>query len=115
MRSLAIVAALVLSASAYGALPGVVEIKSAPERMTDAELSTLHDPRLSHAHVVSLGETLHSSSGLLKQQTRLIRYLVAKHGYRLVVWENPTLRSVELAKWVSSCTQAVTPPPVEVL
>src|SRR5687768_9064902 len=37
------------------------------------------------------------------------------HGFRLIVWENPTLRSLELARWVSSCTKARTPAPVDVL
>ena len=32
---------------------------------------------------------------MLRIQTRLIRYLVERHGLRLIVWENPTLRSLE--------------------
>lgn len=58
---------------------------------------------------------MHGSSGFLRVQTRLIRYLVLNHGFRLIVWENPTLRSLELARWVSSCTKGKTAAPIEVL
>jgi erythromycin esterase-like protein len=109
------VVALTLSTSVFAALPGVTEFKTAPEQLTDADLSTLLNARVAPADVVALGETVHGSSGLLKIQTRLIRYLVSRHGYRLIVWENPTLRSLELARWVASCTTSKTAPPVDVL
>ena len=115
VKSLALVIAFVLSASVSAALPGVTDFRTGPEQITDAELSTLLAARVASADVVALGETVHGSSGFLRIQTRLIRYLVVNHGFRLIVWENPTLRSLELARWVSSCTKAKTPAPVDVL
>ncbi len=105
----------ILSTSAWGALPGVTEFRTSPERITDAELSALLGSRVGSADVVALGESVHGSSAMLKIQTRLIRYLVEKHGFRLIVWENPALRSLELGRWVSSCTTAKTPAPIDVL
>jgi erythromycin esterase-like protein len=110
-----ILALLLLTSSAWAALPGVTEIKTPPEKIADAELAPLLDKRIAATDVVALGETVHASSGLLKVQTRLIRYLVEKHGFRLIVWENPPLRSLELARWVSSCTTSKTAPPIDVL
>ncbi|MGZ8198509.1 MAG: hypothetical protein ACXWVP_09140, partial [Burkholderiales bacterium] len=115
MKSFVVLVALVLSTSALGALPGVTEFRTSPEQLTDARLSALLHARVASADVVALGETVHGSSGFLRIQTRLIRYLVVNHGFRLIVWENPALRSVELAEWVSSCTKAKTPAPIDVL
>jgi erythromycin esterase-like protein len=120
MFRLAFAITLVLSASAFGALPGVTELRTAPEMLTDGQLAPLLDARVAAADVVALGETVHGSSGLLRIQTRLIRYLVEKHGLRLIVWENPALRSLELAQWVASCATlkdaaAKSAAPIEVL
>jgi erythromycin esterase-like protein len=114
-KALVFVIALALSVSASGALPGVTELRVSPEQITDAELSTLLDARVTLADVVAVGETVHGSSRFLEIQTRLIRYLVEKHALRLIVWENPTLRSLELGRWVSSCATVQTPAPVDVL
>ena len=111
----AFIAALLLSTSAWGALPGVIELGTPPEKITDTQLAPLLDKRIAEAEVVALGETVHASSGFLKIQTRLIRYLVEKHGFRLIVWENPPLRSLELARWVSSCRTSKSAPPIDVL
>jgi erythromycin esterase-like protein len=110
-----ILALLLLSPSAWAALPGVTEFETPPEKIADAELAPLLDKRIAAADVVALGETVHASSGLLKIQARLVRYLVEKHGLRLIVWENPPLRSLELARWVSSCVASKTAPPIDVL
>jgi erythromycin esterase-like protein len=115
MKVFALAAAFILSTSAFGALPGVNEFRTSPEKITDAELSALLDARVAAADVVALGETVHGSSGFLRIQTRLVRYLVEKHGLRLIVWENPALRSLELAQWVASCANARTPAPIDVL
>ena len=115
MKSFAFVIAFILSTSVLGALPGVTEFRTSPEQLTDAELSALLDARVAAADVVALGETVHGSSGFLKIQTRLIRYLAEKHGLRLIVWENPALRSLELGQWVASCTTVKTPAPIAVL
>lgn len=115
MKSFAFVIALILSTSVFGALPGVTEFSTSPEQITDAELSALLDARVASADVVALGESVHGSSGFLKIQARLIRYLVENHGLRLIVWENPTLRSLEFGRWVSSCTTVRTPAPIDVL
>lgn len=115
MKLFAIVITLVLSTSVFGALPGVTEFGTSPEKVTDAELSGMLHARVVAADVVALGETVHGSSGLLRIQARLIRYLVEHHGFRLIVWENPTLRSLEFGRWVSSCATARTPAPIDVL
>lgn len=114
-QCLLLLAALVLSAPLYAALPGVTEFKSPPEKLNDAELSALLRERVAAADVIAIGETVHGSSALLGVQTRLLRYLVENHGLRLIVWENPALRSLELARWVAACTGARTPPPIAVL
>jgi erythromycin esterase-like protein len=113
-RWVAIIACF-LSTAAFGALPGVIELKTAPEQIADAELAKLLGARIAAADIVALGETVHGSSGFLRIQTRLIRYLVVNHSFRLIVWENPTLRSTELARWLSSCTKATSAPPIDVL
>ena len=113
--TVALAVAFILSTSAFGALPGVTEFHAPAEQITDAELSAVLDARVAAADVVALGETVHGSSGLLRIQTRLVRYLVEKHGLRLIVWENPALRSLELAQWVSSCATAKSTPPIDVL
>lgn len=108
-------AAMALSASLHAALPGVTEFKSPPEKLADAQLTALLRERVMAADVIAIGETVHGSSALLSVQTRLLRYLVENHGLRLIVWENPTLRSLELARWVSGCTAGKSPPPIDVL
>ncbi len=115
MKSFAALFAFLLSASVFGALPGVTEFSTTPEKISDAELSGLLRAHVAAADVVAIGETVHGSSGLLRVQTRLIRYLVTIHGLRLIVWENPTLRSLEFSRWVSSCTQTKTSAPIAVL
>lgn len=115
MRSLVFIVALVLNTCVFGALPGVTEFKTRPEKITDAELSALLRERIASADVIAIGETVHGSAGFLSVQTRLIRYLVMNHGLRLIIWENPTLRSLEFSRWVASCTQAKTPAPIAVL
>lgn len=122
MKCFALIVVMMLTAlpgaSARGALSGVTEFKTAPEKITDGELSALLRERVAAADVVAIGESVHGSAGFLAMQTRLIRYLVTQHGLRLLVWENPTLRSLELARWVSACTQSTptkTAPPVDVL
>ena len=115
MKLFALVFASILSTAAFGALPGVTEFRTTPERLSDAQLSTLLDARVASADVIALGESSHGSSGFLQIQTRLVRYLVEKHGFRLIAWENPALRSLELSEWVSSCTKGRTPAPIDVL
>lgn len=106
---------LTLSTSTYANLDGAVEIYSSPERMTDKELAPLLDPLTQGAEVIAIGESVHGSSGFLKVQERIIRYLVEKHGLRLVIWESPVIRSLELSAWVDSCRVAKSFPPIDVL
>lgn len=115
MRFLLFVAWLTCSVSLYAALPGVVELKTPPEKIADAELSTLIGKHVASADVIAIGESIHGSAGLLRVQTRLVRYLVERHGLRLIVWENPVLRSLELARWVARCTKSTSPAPIDVL
>ena len=114
-RAWVCVVALAIGTPVFAALPGVTEFKGRPEAIADAELDALIGARVASADVVALGETIHGSSQLLRVQTRLIRYLVQKHGLRLIAWENPTLRSLELARWVESCRKAKSAPPLAVL
>jgi erythromycin esterase-like protein len=114
MKSFALSLVLFVSTSVFGALPGVTEFSASPEKLTDAELSALLHARVASADVIAIGESVHGSSGFLKMQTRLIRYLVERHGLRLIVWENPPQRSLELSRWVASCTTAKTPAPTPV-
>jgi erythromycin esterase-like protein len=115
MKPFILLLAWVLSTPVFGALPGVTEFSAPPEKLTDAELSALLRARVDAAEVIAIGETSHGSSGFLNVQARLIRYLVANHGLRLIVWENAVLRSLEFAQWVSSCTQSKSPAPLAVL
>lgn len=101
--------------AALAAVPGVTEFKTGPEKLTDAELTELIGAQVASADVVAIGETVHGSAAFLKLQARLVRYLVETYGLRLIVWENPPLRSLELARWVASCTKAKTPAPLAVL
>lgn len=100
---------------AQAALPGVVEFSVDAESLADAELDAVLAKRVAVADVVAIGETVHGSAGLLRVQTRLIRYLVSRHGLRLIAWENPPLRSLELAQWLASCGKTRTPVPLDVL
>jgi erythromycin esterase-like protein len=115
VKWLARLIAFLLSAPVFGALPGVTELAAAPEKISDSELALLLRERVAAADVIAIGETVHGSSELLKIQTRLIRYLVTRHGLRLIVWENPPLRSLELSRWLEACIKARSPPPVSVL
>jgi erythromycin esterase-like protein len=115
MKSFALFIAFFLSASVFGALPGVTEFKTSPETITDTELAVLLRAHVASADVIAIGETVHGSSAFLRIQARLIRYLVENHGLRLIVWENPALRSLEFALWVASCAKAKTPAPIAVL
>src|SRR5262245_35876632 len=115
MRLCGGVIAFFFCASTWPALPGVTEFRKAPETVTDAELSAVLGSRVAAADVVAIGETVHGSSAFLAMQARLIRYLVTNHGVRLIVWENPTLRSLELSRWVAACTTGRAPVPIDVL
>jgi erythromycin esterase-like protein len=115
LKSLVCGIAFCWCAQVCAALPGVTEFDTAPEKLTDAQLSALIGTRVTAADVIAIGETVHGSAGLLNIQTRLMRYLVTRHGLRLIVWENPVLRSLELERWVASCTKAKTPAPLQVL
>lgn len=118
--SFAFVVACAIAAPAWpaaGPLAGVTELRKAPDALTDAELAALLGERIRTADVVAIGETVHGSSGFLGVQTRLIQHLVAHHGLRLLVWETPTLRSLELARWVAGCAKGESraPAPIDVL
>jgi len=96
-------------------LPGVTEFRAAPVALADADLDAVLKAPAAAADVVAIGESVHGSAGFLRVQARLIRYLVSRQGLRLIAWENPVLRSLELARWLASCKQSSTPPPLDVL
>ena len=111
MKRYAALLALFLAGPAWGALPGVTEFKSPPEKLTDVELSTLLGPRIAGADVIAIGESVHGSSGFLRVQTRLIQHLVTRHGMRLIAWETGVLRGLELTRWLSECVTTRAPVP----
>lgn len=115
MRHGLLIVALLCCGCACAALPGVAELRKAPEAITDRELAVLLEPRLHKVDVVAIGESVHGSAGMLRMQTRLIRYLVVNHGIRLLVWETAVLRSLELSRWVAACTHTRTPLSIDVL
>ncbi len=115
MKSFLFTVCLMASTAGYGALPGVTEFKTPAEKIADTELAGLLRERVNAADVVAIGETVHGSADFLKLQARLLRYLVTHHGFRLIVWENAPLRSLELARWAATCTKTQTPAPLEVL
>jgi erythromycin esterase-like protein len=110
-----LIACILAGGSAQAALPGVVEFGDRPESLADAELDAVLAKRVAGADVIAIGETIHGSAGLLRVQTRLIRYLVSRHGLRLIAWENPPLRSLELAHWLASCGKTQSTPPLDAL
>jgi erythromycin esterase-like protein len=112
MKRYAAVVAFLLSAPAFGALPGVTELARPPEKLTDAELGALLRPRIAKADVIAIGETIHGSSAFLRMQTRLIQHLVTQHGLRLIAWETAVLRSLGLSRWVSDCASKRSPVPI---
>jgi len=112
-RAILLFALLLLCGRAVAALPGVQELRAAPEAVTDEELLPLFDGAARQADVVALGETVHGSSGLLRIQTRLIRHLVERQGIRLIVWETAVLRSRGLAQWLAGCADGRTAPSSE--
>lgn len=113
--ALLLTACVLTGGSVQAALPGVVEFSAQPESLADAELDAVLGKRVAAADVIAIGESVHGSAGLLRVQTRLIRYLVSRHGLRLIAWENPPLRSLELARWLASCSKTLTPLPLDVL
>lgn len=115
MRIVVLACCLWFTGCALAALPGVHEFRTAPEAIPDAELSALLDARVAGADVIAFGETAHGSAGFLRLQTRLIRYLVERHGLRLIVWETGVLRGLELTDWLAACTSTRSPPPLTVL
>jgi erythromycin esterase-like protein len=100
---------------ATAALPGVTELGTSPEALSDRELAALLDAHIKPVDVIALGETLHGSSGFLRVQARLIRYLIERHGFRLIVWETAVLRSVEMSDWLAACAERKAPAPLAVL
>jgi len=100
MKSFALSIAFFLSTSVFGAVPGVTEFSTSPEKVTDAELSALLHARVASADVIAIGESVHGSSGFLRIQTRLIRYLVVNHGIRLIVWK---IRLCAALNWAAGC------------
>jgi erythromycin esterase-like protein len=111
LKRYAALLAFFLSAPAWGALPGVTELTGPPEKLTDAELSALLQPRISGADVIAIGESVHGSSGFLRMQARLIQHLVTRHGMRLIAWETGVLRGLELTRWLSECVTTRAPVP----
>ena len=115
MKSLVFIFAWTLAMPVWGALPGVTEFKTPPEKISDAELAPLLRERAAAADVIAIGETVHGSAAMLTLQVRLIRYLVTHHGLRLLVWEIGALRGLELTRWLATCTKTKTAAPIDVL
>lgn len=100
---------------ANASLPGAVELSSSPANLSDAELAPLLNPLAQNSDVIAIGESVHGSAGFIEMQARMIRFFVEKHGLRLITWENPSIRSLELSAWVDSCRTRKSAPPIDVL
>lgn len=112
-----LVAAFVLtfnSITGHAAPQGVAELTPMPEKLADAEPAKLLGAEVAKADVIAIGESVHGCAGFLQIPARLIRNLVERHGLRLIVRDNPALRSVEFVRRVTSCTRAKSAPPVDV-
>lgn len=64
-----------------------------------APLKTL----IGRATMVGLGESIHTSGGFYETKHRLIRYLVASLGFRVVAMETPWVGADSVAAYVDSC------------
>lgn len=89
------------SASARN-IPGIIPISGVDVDLPDAELRVI-DPLVKGARFVALGESVHGSAGFLKLEHRITKYLVERKGFRLVILENPVIRSAGLTEWVDGC------------
>jgi erythromycin esterase-like protein len=95
---------LLLSSTAWSQIPGVVAYPHAdPAQLTDAQLSQTLDRTIARAPIVAIGESVHGSSGFLRMEQRLTRYLVERKGFRTIILENPVIRSRGLTAWVRQC------------
>lgn len=107
-----------LISSALAVSPkGVVPLAGVEADLPDTELRVL-DRLVSGAKVVALGESVHGSAGFLKLQHRITKYLVERKGFRLVVLENPVIRSAGITRWLTGCasgTSSGKPMPIDLL
>jgi erythromycin esterase len=53
--------------------------------------------------LVGLGESVHTSGGYLDLKARLIRYLVAEKGFRVVAMETPRTQARKVGAYVATC------------
>jgi erythromycin esterase-like protein len=96
------------------ATPGVVPISGLDASLPDQELRVL-DPMLKGAEIVSIGESVHGSGGFVKMQLRLVKYMVQRKGFRLLMIENPIIRSKGMTDWLDSDSCATTAMPIDLL
>jgi erythromycin esterase-like protein len=73
-----------------------------PKLTDDADLAPL-DNIIGDAHVVALGEAMHTSGGFHDVRFRVIRHLIRDKGFRVLTLESPRLMSQPLIDFVDGC------------
>lgn len=91
------------------ALPASVYTFSgiSPEINDDSDLAPL-DHIIGDAHVVALGEAIHTSGGFHDVRFRVVRHLIRDKGFRVLTLETPRLMSQPLVDFIDSCRHTET-------
>lgn len=85
---------------------GVAELKTTDLKQPLGDLDSILD-HVSDARVLGIGESGHGVEEYTRFRSRLIRHLVEKSGYRLILLETPFLTAEKLNLYLQSCrTQA---------
>ena len=105
MRKILILLAFLgcLSVYASGPTVGLQSISGTDPKLPNSELAKLLNPLIKGYPFIAIGESVHGSAGFIQMQHRLIKFLVEKHNFRLIEWENPVIRSAGLTRWLNKC------------
>lgn len=88
-------------------LPASIYVLSGidPKIEDDSDLAPLDDI-IGNAHVVALGEAMHTSGGFHEVRFRVVRHLIRDKGFRVLTLETPRLMSQPLIDFVDDCRRA---------
>lgn len=78
---------------------GVFPLKGTSEAQDYASLAEI----ASQTEILGLGESFHTSEGFHHQRDRIIRFLVAKKGFRTILLETPWAEALTATEYVKSC------------